>query len=130
MRVVLDTNVFISGIFWKGYPYTVLELWAEKKLTVLVTPEIVQEYYGLLQRMDPASTIAKQWMMFIVEHTAVVASSHEIRICRDPFDDMFINCAVVGKAKYIISGDKDLLSLKRVFGIPIVKPRQFLSMRA
>lgn len=129
MRVVLDTNVLISGIFWKGYPYTVLELWADKKLTVVVTPEIIQEYYGLLQRMDPTSAIAKQWMVFIVEHTEMTASSDAIKICHDPFDDMFINCAVVGKAKYIISGDKDLLSLKNVFGVQILGPKQFLTIK-
>ncbi|MFA5994911.1 MAG: putative toxin-antitoxin system toxin component, PIN family [Patescibacteria group bacterium] len=64
MRVVLDTNVIISGIFWKGAPAQILELWANKKIEVLVTDKILHEYFLLLERMDPTNAIVNKWKIF------------------------------------------------------------------
>ncbi|MFA5994910.1 MAG: putative toxin-antitoxin system toxin component, PIN family [Patescibacteria group bacterium] len=57
-----------------------------------------------------------------------ILSKHTKRFCRDSFDDMFIHCALAGKAQYIISGDKDLLDLKNISNIIIIKPKNFLVM--
>lgn len=51
------------------------------------------------------------------------------RLCRDPKDDMFLDCAVAGGAKYLISGDKDLLTLGSVAGVKIVTPAEFLKKK-
>ena len=51
-----------------------------------------------------------------------------VRCCRDPHDDKYLACAADGDADYIVSGDRDLLDLKRFIGIPIVTARQFLTI--
>lgn len=75
MKVVLDTNVFISGIFWAGSPQREL-----------------------------------------------------VNICRDPGDNKFLNCAILGGANYLVSGDDDLLSLKKIGPTSITTPSQFLKI--
>lgn len=61
----------------------------------------------------------------LAEVVAVKGTLHGI--CRDPKDDMVIECAVIAGAKAIVSGDKDLLSLKTYHGISILSPRDYLS---
>ncbi|MBI2415465.1 MAG: putative toxin-antitoxin system toxin component, PIN family, partial [Candidatus Kerfeldbacteria bacterium] len=112
MKVVFDTNVLISGIFWKGAPYQVLQLWAEQKFSLVATQPILNEYIRVLEKIDTEGAVVKHWSSFIVRNTEVVPNKIILKICRDPLDDMFINCALLGKADYIVSGDNDLLVLK------------------
>lgn len=126
MKVVLDTNVLISGIFWQGSPHQVLQLWAEQKFSVVATESILNEYIRVLEKIDTAGTVTKQWSIFIARYAEIVPDKSILKICRDPFDDIFINCALLGKADYIISGDNDLLVLEQVMTIPIIEPSSFL----
>ena len=52
MQIVLDTNVLVSGIFWGGMPHKILDLWADQKLEVFVTPEILLEYQDIIAEID------------------------------------------------------------------------------
>ncbi len=128
MKIVLDTNVLISGIFWKGLPYKVLELWVHGDLRVFATKKILQEYFEVLSRIDQSGEIAKKWQIFILENIIVVEEKEVVQLSRDPNDDMFIACALAANASYIISGDKDLLTLKKVSQIKIITAAQFLKM--
>lgn len=126
MKIVLDTNVFISGIFWSGSPYKVLTLWAKNKINLLVTKKILSEYLRVLHKIDKKGDIAKKWHTFALENSIILKESEFVRICRDPEDNKFLNCAIEGKADYLISGDDDLLSLKTIESTKIVTPTQFL----
>ncbi|MBI2410760.1 MAG: putative toxin-antitoxin system toxin component, PIN family [Candidatus Kerfeldbacteria bacterium] len=128
MRVVLDTNVLISGIFWAGTPFRILELWNNKKINLIVTEEILQKYVAVLRRHEDHSGIADEWLMLFSQRFQIIENQHHLRLSRDPYDDMFINGAITGRAKYIISGDKDLLTLHSVKNIRIVSPAQFLKI--
>ncbi len=112
MRVVLDTNVFVSGIFWKGAPFTLLQRWTEGRFRIVITEKILDEYSRVLHELDPREKVLKRWMLFLVKNADVVEDRDIVKVCRDPFDDMFINCALTAKARYLISGDKDILVLK------------------
>jgi uncharacterized protein len=128
VKVVIDTNVLVSGIFWNGAPSDVLDLWARDKITVVVSPAIIFEYERVLEEMDRKrpSGQADVWSLFIAQHSLLVHPSGPFRICRDPEDDKFLHCAVFSGAKFLVSGDKDLLTLKALSGLQIVSPAEFL----
>jgi len=74
MRIVLDANVLISGVFWGGYPHRVLELWAHDKVDVVVSREILTEYDRVLTqlaRKGGQPHLAQQWLMFVGQHATL-----------------------------------------------------------
>lgn len=126
MKIVLDTNVFISGVFWKGSPYEVLALWAQNKIQVVVSGKIVDEYLRVIHSIDKTGSVAKKWGVFVIENSIVVEHRDILKICRDPDDDKFLNCAIIGSADYIVTGDNDLLVLGMVGETKIVNSAKFL----
>jgi putative PIN family toxin of toxin-antitoxin system len=129
MRVVIDTNVFVSGIFWKGPPAKLLEAWRDRQIEIVLTPAILSEYQrvGLeLSRQFPQVELSP-----IIE--AVAMRCHMIQdvalpkpACSDPDDDKFLAAAVAGNALFVISGDKSLLKVQKYGEIPIVTPAAFV----
>ncbi len=114
MKVVVDPNVLISGVFFGGVPRRVLEAWRDRKIELVVSPEILEEYRRvgemLEQQFDGISL--GPFLVLLVTHAKIVKPSPLKRqISRDLEDDKFIACAVVGECRHIISGDKDLLDL-------------------
>lgn len=130
MIVVIDTNIFVSGIFWSGTPYELLKLWVANKFQVVFTPETLNECFKVLKEIgkDKDPTLAGEWILFISKNSQLVDKVSNLVLCRDKDDDKFINCAISGKAEFIISGDKDLTDLKEVNGVKIIKPKQFYDM--
>lgn len=126
MKIVLDTNVFISGIFWTGAPRRVLTLFAENKVSLMTTKNILYEYSRILHKIDRKGDVAEKWMTFILENSFIFEDTELVRICRDPEDDKFLNCAITGKADCIVSGDDDLLSIKKIEETVILDSVRFL----
>ena len=124
MRIVLDTNVLISGIFWTGIPSEILELWIHDKYQLLTTEPILEEYNNILCRVSKGKkeNLVNAWMLFIVENGIVVNVRKKFKLSADPDDDKFIDCAVSGNADFIVSGDAHLLDLKSVLNVKIIKP--------
>jgi putative PIN family toxin of toxin-antitoxin system len=128
MKVVLDTNVFVSGIFWGGPPHKILELWASDKIQVLITKKILEEYFKTIQKIDSDKKVLLKWTAFVTENSVVLEDKNMVDICRDPGDNKFLNCAFVGKADYLISGDDDLLIFQQVGLVRILNPSRFLKV--
>ncbi len=126
MKIVLDTNVFISGVFWSGPPHRVLMLWAGNKINILVTKKILNEYLRILYKIDHSGDIARKWGAFVLENSLILEDKNLVQICRDPEDNKFLNCAIMGGANYLVSGDDDLLSLKLIGSTEIINPSKFL----
>ena len=134
MKVVLDNNVLISAIFWKGPPNLILRL-AEKGLITLITSQdILVELTGVLSRPKFAPYLRRSGYTVqglireISLLSQVMAPTEQIEgVSVDPADDKFLSCAVSAQAAFLISGDHHLLSLKRFRDIAIVKPTQFLT---
>ena len=129
MKVVIDTNVFVSGVFFKGPPYEILKAWRAGGFELAISQEIFDEYQrvgdGLLDDypsvdLQPALNFIKQNVDFIT--TKPLTES----VCSDPDDDKFIACALAANSKIIISGDKHLLNVSGYQGIDVLKPRQFV----
>jgi len=130
MRVVIDTNVFISGIFFSGPPHQILRAWQKRKLEFILSPDILEEYRRvaeILRRKYPEVDIDSILEMLTIEAELTTVPSLDENICTDPEDDKFIACALASKTKIIISGDKHLLQVNGYRGLKIISPRQFLN---
>ena len=130
MRIVLDTNVLISGIFFSGPPASILEAWAEGRLELLATVEILAEYRRVGSRLsrqyssvelDPVLDLIVRESR-IVEPLPVPADA-----CDDEDDVKFLACAISGRAVCVVSGDRALLRASGHEGIEVVTPRDFLA---
>lgn len=127
-RVILDTNIVISSALG-GALVLVLERWDEEKFTLVVTTDIVSEYFEVLNRPKfrlNQETIDKI-IRYIYQFSEFVVPEEQIRFIEDdPKDDKFLEAAVAGKVDFIVSGDNHLLALKEFRSIPIISGREFL----
>lgn len=133
MRIVLDTNVVVSGVLFGGIPRQALDFWKMDTYELICSPEIVDEYEDILNRMlkkvkTPSEYLVEDFLGLIVKNATLLHPHHNERISRDPDDDMFINCALSGRAVYIVSGDRDLLDIGEVDGIDIITVRKFIEI--
>lgn len=129
IRVVIDTNIFVSS-FFGGNPRRIIDLWKNGDVLLCLSPEIVDEYIEVLSRLSlgEAGEIEELLKLFAkAYHVVFTHTPPELTIVsEDPDDDKFIECAVALDAKYIVSGDKALLAVKSYMGIQILSPREFL----
>jgi len=130
VRVILDTNVFVSGVFFSGPPFRILEAWRDRRLQLIASQEILEEY----QRVG--ETLAEQFpgvnlqpIIDLVTTNAEIFPNQVLpeSVCEDPDDDKFLACALISRCKMIVSGDRHLLKVSGFRGIKVVKPRQFIS---
>ncbi len=128
MKFVLDTNVLMSGIFFRGKPGQILDWWLEGNATLLVSDEILQEYESVFMRLSakyPALE-AKRLLNSVAVHASVIhAKQLPVQVTDDPDDEKFVACALQGRAHVIVSGDKHLLSVNGWEGIEILNPSTF-----
>jgi len=129
MKIVLDTNVLISGIFFTGPPFQILEAWQKSKLSFVLSKEILSEYQRVAQEISlkfPSINITKILQLISIHSEIVNTQGHEVSVCEDPDDNMFISCAIVSNSKIIVSGDKHLLKISGYKNIQVLKPREFI----
>ena len=128
-RIVLDTNIIISALFWKGYPRKVYELVRTGKVIIVSCEEMMVEFIRVLgysrfglapQEILPLVNNVRKNSHFVELKTKIAA------IEEDPTDNIFLACAIDGEADYIISGDHHLLDLGSYEGVQIVRPKDFL----
>jgi len=129
MRIILDTNVFISGIFFSGPPSQILKAWANQSFQIVLSQQILNEYQRVAE--DLSSKFQTIDILPIIELVTihgqfVDTQGFNISVCQDPDDNKFIECAVASNCKIIISGDKHLLKLAGYHGIAILNPRNFM----
>jgi len=129
MKVVVDTNVLISGVFFGGMPSRVLEAWRDGRIGLVVSPEILEEYRRVGEELEaqfPGVSLAPLLALLVMTAEIIEAPGLPEPVSRDPDDDKFIACALAGECQLIISGDKDLLEVSGYQGVKIVPPREFL----
>lgn len=133
VRVVIDANVWISGLLWKGLPWHVLRLAEENKVEIFATVSMLEELEIVLRysRLQPRRLELGLEIADLIAYATTLVSMVELEriepvVTADPDDDVFVNCAVAVGAKYLISGDNHLLALEQWQGIPIVTPHEFL----
>lgn len=129
MRVVLDTNVVVSGAMWRGNPAAILNAWADNRFEAVASPEILEEYEEsllLVGKKVGRLEFAERWSLVLRERLQMVEPERKVELCRDPDDDKFLSCALAADAMYLVSGDKDLGVLERIGTALIVTPGRFV----
>jgi uncharacterized protein len=129
MRVILDTNVFISGIFFSGPPSQILKAWANQSFQMVLSQQILDEYQRVAEELSSkfqTIDILPIIELVTIHGQFVDTQGFDISVCEDSDDNKFLECAVAGKCKTIISGDKHLLKLSGYEGITVWSPRNFV----
>lgn len=135
MRAIIDTSVLVSGLISPhGAPARVLARWIEGHFTLLYSPSIYAEYEDVLRRawlhhrlagipnpIEPYLQAIRALGQIVIGHADVAGA------VRDPFDEAFLACAVLGEAHYLVTVDKDLLVLGQFRETRIITPGQFLA---
>lgn len=130
MRIVLDTNVLVSGILYSGPPSRIIEAWRHGEIRLVLTPEILREYHATcsaLEEQFPNVSLSPIIELIVVHSDLVQAPPLPTPACDDPDDDKFLACALAGGTRLIVSGDKHLLRLSGYRGIAVVRPRDFVA---
>jgi len=129
MKVILDTNVFMSGIFFHGAPYDILDAWHRGQVHLVVSPDILSEYRRVAARLMktfPGVDAEPFIDLLMVKASMVESPPLPEQVCTDSADDVFLACALASRTKIVISGDKALLKTSGYRGIIVVSPRDFV----
>ncbi len=128
MRIVLDTNVFVSGVFFGGVPGRLLEAWRDGLIRVVLSAEILDEYQRVGQELGTqyiGVTLEPLLGLLAVAAEFVEAPALGEPVSCDRDDDKFLACAVAAGVTVIVSGDRDLLEQSGWRNIRVLRPRQF-----
>ena len=130
MKIVADTNIFISSFFWDGTPRKVMERIIDGKDKLFVCKEILQEVASVMAR--PKFNVSSEYIIRFINSIEDVANYVAItgiveQICRDSEDNKILECALLANADYIITGDADLLILKEFQGIKIITANEYIN---
>lgn len=134
IRVVIDANQFVSALLKpESNPADVLHLVREEKIQLVISSDIVNEiravllYPRIMKRHRRTSEQIELFLKKLLKTAVVTHSMARLDVVKDdPSDNKYLECAVEGRADYIISGDSHLTDLRSFRGITIVTPAQFL----
>ncbi len=129
MRVVIDTNVFVSS-FFGGNPRKIIDLWKQEQITLCLSQAILDEYVEVLQRIGLKNESELRELLTLLStgfNLHFIRKTPRIKIVKnDPDDDKFLECAVALNADVIITGDSALKAVREYKGVHILTPLQFL----
>ena len=131
VRVTLDTNVIISGLYGAGNPLSLLAAAEAGSIRLKISPAILAEVADVLQREKFGWTAAEaraatEWLSEIAD---VVEPKQTVDIIKnDPDDNRILECALASRSDFIVSGDKHLLTVRAFQGMPIVKVAEFMQI--
>jgi len=129
VKIVLNTNVFVSGVFFSGPPYQILKAWRDGKVQLVISQEILEEYQRVGETLTyqfPGVDLGPILELLTVKAELTQVPSLPEPVCDDPDDDKFLACALASNSEVIISGDKHLLKVSGYCGINVLRPRKFL----
>ncbi len=138
LRVVLDTNVFVSSLLVsEGIPAQVLDAWRERRFLLVTSPEIMAEIrdtltYPRIRRKYAITDEDIDQLLNLLEGDAIIVPGDREAVAGaipdDPADEAVLACATEAGADLIVSGDRHLLDLGEYEGIPIHTVREFLDV--
>jgi putative PIN family toxin of toxin-antitoxin system len=128
-RVVLDSNVIVSGLGWSGPPAKILDAALDGRLVLITSPPLLAELRRVLRYPKLAKVIdrAEQLADLIEASSVVVLPTRVLAVVDDESDNRVLEAAVEGNVDYIVSGDDDLLGLGSFRSIPVMKPGEFVA---
>jgi putative PIN family toxin of toxin-antitoxin system len=129
LRVIVDTNVLMSAIFFGGTPARILQAWHGATIVLVLSPEIIDEYVRVAERLSaryPGVNVQRILALIVQNAEVVHGNPLPVAVCEDADDDKFLACAVAANVEVIVSGDKKLRAASGYAGIRVVTPRQFV----
>lgn len=136
MRIVLDTNIYISSLVSdKGNPAKIVRWWLEGEFDVLVSQPIVEEilrvtdYKRIQKKYARVRENRLEFAALISEQAEWVEPRETLNVVVDESDNRYVECAVAGNAQYIVTGDEHLLALGEYQGIAILTPATFVALQ-
>ena len=131
-KIVIDTNVFISALLFRGPTSRLVSFWQKGTVSVLLSSEVLKEYARVLAY--PKFKLTKKEIRGLLEQELlpyvipVKVKNHLNVITQDPEDNKFLDLVKEGSADFILSGDKHILDLKDFRGIQIMTPAEFFDL--
>ncbi len=132
LKAVLDTNVVVSALLFKGEVSKLHALWKEGVFTPVISAAIFHELQTVLEY--PKFRLTKKEIGFLLEEEIIPffhvqdIFDHVNGVCRDNDDDKFLSCAASASADYLVTGDDDLRSIAQYGNVLIIKPADFLKI--
>ncbi len=128
MKVILDTNVLLSAFLTDGVCSRILKRARNNEFTFIFSTSVLEETQRILK--DKFALTVKDSAFFISIIAEAADDTYQPRgslsgVCRDPDDDSLLLCALEKEADYLVTGDKDLLVLKKYKNTEIISPRDF-----
>lgn len=129
-RIVLDTNVWVSGLVFAGQPGKILDLFGLDEVRIVISEELLSELRRIITEKFPLYILDLQLLIEAIHQRALLVElgSQTVTASRDPDDNTVIETALIGNCKYIVSGDKDLLVIANYEDIQIITPAEFLEL--
>lgn len=127
LRVVVDTNVFVSAFIWGGNPQKVIRKWLKGELILLLSPFLLAEILLVLERFGFNQKDLQKLRYILEIHSLKLAPRRKVTLCRDKKDNQVLDLCLAGKADYLVTGDKDLLAIKKFQKTKIVSAKEFLN---
>jgi len=131
VAVVADTNVIVSALLWEGNESKIVGLVEEGKIKLLTSIALLDELKKVLmyERFGLDEKMGDDNIKYILTISKIISPKRRLRVIReDPADNRVLECALDRKARYIVSGDKHLVRLKKFGGIKIVRAKKFLNI--
>ena len=132
VRVVLDTNVFVSILLKSKSCLKIRNAFLDGAFDIVTSPDLIKELIATIGKPKFKNIFDHHEIKNLIELINIDAilsiPEEKITVCRDPADNIILECAVSGKADFIVTGDKDLLTLKSFRKVPIITPKKFLEI--
>ncbi|MFH2031249.1 MAG: putative toxin-antitoxin system toxin component, PIN family [Bacteroidota bacterium] len=129
-RVVIDNNVFISALLKSKNCSAILEAFLDGKFDLVISEELISELIDVVSQPKFSSIILtkdiNELLELLSKEVEIILPKSKFFTCRDTKDNMVLECAFSGDVECIVTGDNDLLELKKFKGIPILTPQKFL----
>jgi len=127
-KIVIDTNNLISALGWEGNSRDLLRKVIDKEYEFIISIKQLEELKNVLDypKFRFSEDQKRKFLEIIFKIATVIKTKLKLDVCVDKKDNMFLECAVEGKADYLISGDDHLLRLKRFRNVKIVSVKEFL----
>jgi len=124
--VVIDTNIFVSAFLYGGNPEKIFNFWKKEVFSLLLSPELHHEIISVLKRYKVEETVINELILLLNNKSIKIIPGKVEKVCRDEKDNMILALCGEGNADYLITGDKDLLILKKYKKTKILTPKEFL----
>jgi uncharacterized protein len=126
MKVIIDTNAFVSGVIWSGKPAQIVSKWVGGEFELILSAELLAEYVEVLERLSKNPELGSHWQETLIKRATFVSVTQKVDICRDPDDNFILALALASEADYLITGDRDILAISP-FPTKILSPAAFLT---